>query len=284
VTILEELVQAGVVAPGVEGTATTLTGGYWNLVVRLDLSDGRRWVAKRFTEDVDNPYFPVQPDTEATATLLLGGTGIAAEHVAYLPHRRLLVTEFVEGQAWDGSVTDVARLLRRVHAIDPGPALRALAVGTASVMAHARAILDWGDVELDLPRPKLRVPGRAGSLVHTDCGPGNMISAPGGLHLIDWQCPGNGDPVEDLACFASPAMQILYERSPLARSQVDELLAAYSDDITVERFHRLRHAYHWRIAAYCLARAARLAHTDPKVADRYRRALAAESRLVEELA
>jgi thiamine kinase len=283
VGVVEDLMEAGIIPFGTAVEETPLSGGYWNTVVKLDLGDGRRWVAKRFAAASDNPYFPNHPDAEAAATLLVAGLGISSEPVAYMPEARLLVTEFLDGPSWDGSVGEAARLLRRVHAIEP-VGLRQVPVGPARILAHARAILEWGGATLDLAVPRPAGEGRAGSLVHTDCGPGNMISSPQGLRLIDWQCPGDGDPVEDLACFTSPAMQILYRRAPLTRPDVDSFLDSYDHAQTIDRFRALRPAYHWRIAAYCAARANRLARSEPEVAARYRTALAAETQLLEELA
>jgi thiamine kinase len=283
-TIIEELTRSGTLDEGAVVGLVPLAGGYWNEVVRVDLADGRRWVAKRFPETGDNPYFPLDPDSEAMAARVLADSGIAAELVAYLPERRILVTEFLDGDQWDGSVTDVAHLLHRVHTFGSDSRFRRLPVGTAEVIGHGRRILEWGDAQLDHPTLQHDEPGVGGSLVHTDCGPGNMISTPEGLRLIDWQCPGYGDAVEDLVCFVSPAMHILYQQTPLTSARVQRFLAAYPDRPTVDRFHRLRHAYHWRIAAYCAARATRLAETDPEVAQRYRAALQAESELMGDLA
>lgn len=280
--ILEALVAAGVIPSQQSVVVTTLAGGYWNEVVRLDVGDGRRLVAKRLATGSDNPYFPIDPDLEAQATTLIAGSAIGTDPVAYLPDQRLLVTEYLEGEPWDGDVEMVGRLLRRVHAIPP-VGLRPLQVGTRAVVEHAGRILDWGDARLDGPAPTVDHPGLGGTLVHTDCGPGNLIQTRHGLRLIDWQCPGSGDAVEDLACFASPAMQILYERRPLTSDETTRLLASYGDGATTERFHETRISYHWRIAAYCAARRARLAATDPVIAERYRAALTAETELIEQL-
>ncbi len=282
-TIIDALIRSGMLDADIDYTITPLSGGYWNEVVGVDVADGRRWVAKRFPLESDNPYFPLDPDSEVSAARVLAGSGIAAGLVAYLPDLRILVTEFLDGGAWDGSVVEVAELLHRVHSFNPTGQFRRLPTGTAEVMDHGRRILEWGAASLELPMPARQRSGIGGAFVHTDCGPGNMISTPGGLRLIDWQCPGYGDPVEDLVCFVSPAMHLLYQRPPLSTSAARAFLAAYPDTATIERFHLLRHAYHWRIAAYCAARARLLATTNPEVASRYRVALRAESQLVEAL-
>ena len=129
--------------------------------------------------------------------------------------------------------------------------------------------------------------------MHTDCGPGNIIvpsgvtarGAPEGGHpvLIDWQCPGLGDPVEDLANFTSPAIQILYGLDPLDDAHVDAFLTGYGDDETVARFHRLRRPYHVRLAAYCAYRRRTLRHDQPETAALYSTALDAELDLLARL-
>lgn len=281
--VLDILRDVGLIGHYETPVVSSLTGGYWNEVVRIDFHDGRSWVAKRFASISDNPYFPVDPDAEDAATRFLAGAGITADSIAYLPENRLLLTEFLPGPTWEGDPVAAARLLRMVHSHNPQGLFRQLAVGTDQLIAHAELILDWGGTDLDIPRPTPGIAGVREALVHTDCGPGNMISTPHGLRLIDWQCPGIGDPVEDLACFTSPAIQILYQRKPLSSTEVDMLLGAYDDPRTIERFHELRHAHHWRMAAYCAARAKRLDRSDPDVAERYRIALAAESELIESL-
>jgi thiamine kinase-like enzyme len=123
-------------------------------------------------------------------------------------------------------------------------------------------------------------PVRRASLVHTDCGPGNIVRGAGGLVLIDWQCPGVGDPVEDVACFLSPAMMILYATPPHTAAARRTFLGAYEDVAVVARYHRDGPAWHYRIASYCVWRAHRLARRQPEVAERYRMALAAELELI----
>ena len=110
-------------------------------------------------------------------------------------------------------------------------------------------------------------------LVHRDAGPGNLIDNGTDLMLIDWQCPGAGDPVEDLAAFLSPAFQILYGRAPLTADEEEAFLDAYPTPLVVRRLRRMRSSYDWRMAAYCGWRAERLADTDPTASATYTRAL-----------
>jgi thiamine kinase-like enzyme len=101
-----------------------------------------------------------------------------------------------------------------------------------------------------------------------------------GLVLIDWQCPGAGDPAEDVTCFLSPAMMTLYEVRPHSPAARARFLDTYADADVVERYTRDGAAWHYRIGAYCVWRAHRLARSRPDVGDRYRRALAAEMELI----
>jgi aminoglycoside phosphotransferase (APT) family kinase protein len=236
--------------------------------------------------------YPNLPDHEAAALGHLAGTGLAPELVSFTPahdHQgALLVYRYVVGPQWRRGVGDVARLLHAVHA---GPAPRGLrTLHRSAVEALARA----DEVIADVPvaderrrvldqRPTAGVgdrPVARPSLVHTDCGPGNLVRSRRGLVLIDWQCPGLGDPVEDLACFLSPAMMVLYAAPPHGRSAIESFLAAYPDREVVDRYRRDGVAWHYRIAAYCLWRAHRLAEAQPEVADRYRVALTAELALL----
>ena len=103
-----------------------------------------------------------------------------------------------------------------------------------------------------------------------------MIEQNGTVTLIDWQCPGLGDPVDDLAAFLSPAMQYLYGGHRLTHEERSEFLAAFPQDL-VTRYRLLAPALHWRIAAHCLWRAERGAND-------YRTALARELESLETLA
>ena len=82
--------------------------------------------------------------------------------------------------------------------------------------------------------------------------PGNIITGPQGITLIDWQCPALGDPAEDLAAFLSPAMQWLYRGQTLTPDQEQVFLSAYPNPETTARYRALKPLFHWRMAAHCL--------------------------------
>ncbi len=276
---------------------TLLAGGYRNEVWKV--RDGRRWlIEKRYADDPGepNPMYPNLPDHEAAALALLGPRDLAPRLVSFEPG--VLTYEFVTGAMWQpgrsNGVEQVASLLCSVHALPAPRAMRSLCGSASEARAHGdsmvAAVADGSStraaVSLLAARPATvsdRVVRRR-SLVHTDCGPGNIVRTRGALVLIDWQCPGRGDPVEDIACFLSPAMMILYECPPHTHVAHDAFLAAYGIPSAVARYRRDAAAWHYRIGAYCVWRAHRLARRQPAVAARYRRALVAEIEFIEGLA
>lgn len=270
-----------------------LPGGFRNDVWKV--RDGRGWlIEKRYSEDPGeaNPMYPNLADHEAAALAALGPRGLAPQLVRH--ERGVITYRFVPGTMWRSGVNDVAALLHDIHS-GPAPrglrqlcgsAAQALADGDEMVAAvSAKAAADLREVR---PTVASSAVVRRRSLVHTDCGPGNLVRSRRGLVLIDWQCPGLGDPVEDIACFISPAMMILYQQKPHSARVVEQFLAAYGDSVhgreTVARYRRDAAAWHYRIGGYCVWRAGRLTRRLPDTAERYRRALAAEVAFLRESA
>ena len=256
-------------------TVSLLTGGYRNLIHRAE-GAGFDVVIKQYAQPDENPLFPLLFDDEWRLLSDCEDAGIAPHLVAIDRPRQLLVYEFVPGEVWNGGATGMATLLSRVGTVAPFEWLRRLPASVDELRTHTSSIL------AGLTKPPLGLlkhfevadqPFEA-RLVHTDCGPGNVIGAAGRYRLIDWQCPGRGDPVEDLAAFSSPGVQILYGRAPLGNSEVEELLSAYGQKDVVERFRWKARLYWARFAAYCAWRIERL-HDSP-AAERYRLALTAE--------
>ncbi|MCU1392989.1 MAG: hypothetical protein JWM34_1417 [Ilumatobacteraceae bacterium] len=275
------------------GTSMTwerLTGGYHNDVFRVR-GDDTDVVVKHFVADSGNPLYPQRPRDEAAALERLRGTGLAPLPVAFLPDasgRALLVYGYVDGPMWDvpHGVREVGAMLGRLHALGITDGFRALPAVGSAVVAQARAMLAGVEAPQRLvrqlgiePPPSLGAP--TVTLVHTDCGPGNIVVTPAGPCLIDWQCPGIGDPVEDLANFASPAIQVLYARPPLDAAGTHDLLDAHGSGEATERFAAERWPYHVRLAAYCAHRRHELATSQPDIAALYGVALDAELDLLE---
>jgi hypothetical protein len=254
---------------------TKLTGGYRNVIHRIE-GEGFDCVVKQYAAPDDNPLFPLLFEDEWRSLAAFEEAGIAPRLLATDEERRLLAYQFIPGDVWDGDLVGLGALLSKVGQVAPPGWLRRLPSRVDELLAHTthildavanppRGLLDHFDVP-DEPFP-IR-------LVHTDCGPGNVIGTSGQYLLVDWQCPGQGDPVEDLAAATSPGVQILYGRAPLKMTDVDELLASYGDSKTTERYRWKAPLYSARFAAYCAWRIERLG--DHRYADRYREALGAE--------
>ena len=270
-----------VIAPSQDVEVTSLQGGYWNDVVRVQ-GDGFDWVAKIFAAQTGWRLFPILPDEEARALLLLKGHGIAPEFVEYHPRigelPAILIYEWVEGGEWTTGTAQVADLFRRQHAI-PAEGFREVPTGTLGIVEQGERLLEQADshdaAKLRRERPAVRVqPSPRRSLLHTDAGTGNFIVGPQGIRLIDWQCPALGDAAEDLFTFLSPAFQVLYNHEPLTAAERTEFLDAYDDPQVLARLAALEPALTYRFGAYCAMRRLELQHSDPAGSARYARALA----------
>jgi thiamine kinase len=225
-----------------------LLGGRTNLLWRVgDL------VVKHYDTAAASPLFPNDPQAEVAALASLAPLGLAPQLRA--AGQDWLIYSHIPGSLWQGDPAPVARLLHRLHATTPHPDFRSLPNGSSALLAHATAMATG--LILPPPPPDPGLPPVPARIVHGDAVAGNIVNSPQGLILIDWQCPGLGDPCDDLAAFLSPAMQWLYTRQPLSPGDRDAFLAAYPDADTVARYRALAPLLHWRIAAHCAFRAAR---------------------------
>ncbi|MGI9185995.1 MAG: phosphotransferase family protein, partial [Gaiellales bacterium] len=270
-----------VITPSQDVEITRLKGGYWNDVVRVQ-GDGFDWVAKIFAVQTGWRLFPILPDEEARALLLLRGQGIAPEYVEYHPRVRelpaVLIYEWVEGREWETGTTQVAHLFRRQHAV-PAEGFREVPTGSVGIVEQGERLLHDADSRDAAALRRLRPAGRVQpsprrSLLHTDAGTGNFIVGPQGIRLIDWQCPALGDAAEDLFTFLSPAFQVLYGHEPLTPAERAEFLAAYEAPQVLARLTALEPALTYRFGAYCAMRRLELEQSDPAGSARYARALA----------
>jgi hypothetical protein len=268
-------------------TSTSLTGGYMNRVFRVTGPFGD-WIIKRFREDSGLTLFPNLARAEARALEILGPLGIAPRLIEFVEHPdtgQVLVYTFHAGTAWPGqtdigvdtaSLANVAALLGRLHQLTVD-GFRTVPVMPANILAQGDAFLGIGGRAADLLRLRPKVidcpPLLRQSLLHTDTGPGNIIVGPQGMRLIDWQCPGLGDPAEDLCAFLSPAFQILYGRVPLSNKPRSVFLMAYGDQRITDRLSLLEPFYHWRMACYCNMRMKQYAVVRPQAAASYEQAL-----------
>ncbi|MEY8842259.1 phosphotransferase [Cribrihabitans sp. XS_ASV171] len=237
-----------------------LAGGRTNLVWRVD-GAGPALVLKLYRLAASNPLFRNDPVLEAVCLAALEGSGLAprlraqGESDGY----RWVLYEHASGTCWQRDPAPVARLLRDLHRRAPASALPLGPDGSADLARQTRTLIALcpeedraGLLALapggEVPPARRRVP------IHGDPVPGNILTGPGGLCLIDWQCPAFGDPAEDLALFLSPGMQHVYRGAPLSAAERAEFLAAYGDPVAVQRYAGLRPWFGWRMTAYCLWR------------------------------
>jgi len=230
------------------GDWLALSGGRSNAVWRVG-----DFVVKHHRTDAASPLFPNDPVAEVTALTLLYPLGLA-------PHLRAkgpdwIIYDHADGELWQGDPAPVARMLHRLHGTALSPdAFRLLPNGSAALLAHATSFAPPG---LPPPPPDPGLPPVAPRPVHADVVPGNILATADGPLLIDWQCPGMGDPAEDLATLTSPAMMWLYTGQIAPLGWANALFAAYPCPETVARCQALRPIYDWRIAAHCAWKAGR---------------------------
>ena len=214
-------------------------------------------VVKLYDQSGNNPLFSNDPCCETAVLKALSGTGIVPDlvHRGRFEGQDWLAYTHIEGEPWQDGAEQVARLLGRVHDQPLCPGVPKGANGSAMLEAQTEAILARcaGGIQLEGLRPSTGVPpAPRTTLIHGDPVPGNIVVDGGTLTLIDWQCPQDGDPAEDLALFLSPAMQFLYRGAVLKPAEEEAFLAAYPDGQVVARVRALKPWYHWRMAAYCL--------------------------------
>ncbi|MDJ0627379.1 MAG: phosphotransferase [Rhodobacter sp.] len=222
------------------------------------------FVCKLYVPDGDNPLFANDATAEATVLSALSGSGLAPELIAAdsTAQGRFLVYRHLDGTAGGGTLVDTARLLARLHAHPPPNRLGTRPGGAQAILQQSaqmlRALPEAVRHRLDALRPVMTCRLRARPrLLHGDPVPANIIATDAGLRLIDWQCPALGDPAEDLAIYLSPAMQSLYGGRPLSAGCERRFLDAYGHPARAARYLALSPAFHWRMAVYCLWKAAR---------------------------
>lgn len=256
--LVASLVEDKLIVAGAE--FESLYGGRTNRVWKVLDGDGDR-VLKLYRSDPSNPMFRNDAQLEAACLQALADTGFVprlrgsgqfgSEQWVYYDH--------APGSPWRSDPEPVARLLRRLHQMKVPIDAPGGSNGSNDLERHGTRILqlcrpnDRGAL-LDL-KPKTAMAATTQTcLIHGDPVAGNILIAPTGLTLIDWQCPAIGDPCEDLALFLSPAMQQLYRGAPLSAEEEQRFLTGYGDARIVERYTALKSWFAWRMAAYCLWR------------------------------
>lgn len=238
------------------GPVRVLTGGRTNRVWQV----GNR-VLKHHRPESATPLFPNDPMAEVRALRHFAPAGLAPTLRAVAGHATgpWLLIDHISGPTWgrqaDQDPAPVARALGQLHGVGGIDGFRLLPNGSAALRRDARRVA--GSLPLP-PMPQVPdLPAGPRCPVHADAVAGNILCSAQGAVLIDWQCPGLGDPAEDLATFLSPAMQWLYTGRRVSAHQRARFLQTYPHPQTVARFLALEPLYAWRIAAHCAHRAAR---------------------------
>ena len=242
-----------------EATWHRMDGGRTNPVWRVERPGRAPLVCKLFLPGAATPLFANNPRGEAIALTALAGTDLAPDLLAFgkAPDGQSLLYTYQPGAPWCADVALVARRLRELHGTPPPAALPMRKKDPERLIEEGRFMAVGTGVGALPPPPKVQV-GAVGSVfLHGDPVPGNLMVQDGALTLIDWQCPAVGDACDDLAIFLSPAMQVVNGNPPLTADQVDAFLAAYGEDEVTQRYRSVAPVYHWRMAAYCLWKAAR---------------------------
>jgi aminoglycoside phosphotransferase (APT) family kinase protein len=239
---------------------------------------GRNWVIKHFRATGGDGLYPILPQAEALALQTLSGLGIAPEPIAFFEDVPLLVYQFVAGQAWQDDIAAVGRLLYRLHTI-PIPAeanFRHLLIEPAQILqqgdhllAQAQADSLVRQLRAARPQPQPLPPLSQRSLVHTDAWIGNFIQSDTDLWLIDWQCPGLGDPAEDVWTFLHAGYEMLLGRPRFDEAARAEFWRGYGDTAVYHRLQPLAPYYAYRVAAHCCLRQQQLASTNPSASATY---------------
>lgn len=227
------------------GDLRPLEGGRTN---RVWVCDDR--VVKLFQEGRNTPLFDNSPELEWIALAALNGLKVAPEPVCLqvTPWGKVLVYKHISGDHGYESLADAAALLGQLHQIEAPKNLPKTPIGE-EVISQGNSMLPKTHFLHDL-RPPAQGAGRL-CFVHRDPVYSNFISGASGLWLVDWQCPGAGDPVEDIAHFISPSMNHLYREKTLSSKEIDEFLAFYPHPLTAQSYKAYGHIFHWRMACYC---------------------------------
>lgn len=255
-TLRRILVARGLIDPLAEWH--TLSGGRTNAVWKI--SRGRNAiVCKLYRDQSANLLFPNSPDEEEAALTALADTGLAPKLLARVDCGlgTCILYRHVTGAAWSGDLGAAAHALRRVHVgVARATGLRSVPATRDAITQHGLAILAdtppaaRGGLHEKLPQvPDL--PATQPAMLHGDPVPANMVETEAGLTLIDWQCPGSGDPCHDISIFLSPAMHQLYGQGAHTAPAPHAFFACYESPRVATRYTAFAPLLHWRMAAYC---------------------------------
>jgi thiamine kinase-like enzyme len=197
-----------------QGSFRAIDAGLSNHAWRVTASGTDRFVR---LARAGNQRFGADLAAEAQVVSLAAAAGLAPAVVRCDPAARLLVTQWIAGT--DGSlgagrtgqvIDRVAAALRQLHALVPPPGLRKVSFAQQAGRLQALLPADAPCPEFAALAPavfaRLDDPREDLVICHHDVHARNMIlDADERLWLVDWEYAGLGDPLFDLASFASQA-------------------------------------------------------------------------------
>lgn len=232
-----------------------LPGGRTSAVYRLTAETGAEAICKLSDPGSATPLFDNDPDQEWAALRALAPLGLSAQPLArqHFEDRVILLSTVLPPLSAPPEPQAVARQLFRLHRIPPWEGLPACAAEPDALLAAGDAMLSrlnasaW--IRALRPSPAALAPTPTVP-IHRDPIPANLAGQPEAPVFVDWQCPGLGDPCEDLAHASSAAMGTVYAD---AGGALDEaaLLAGYPDAGIRARYWQIVPAYRWRMLCYC---------------------------------
>jgi thiamine kinase-like enzyme len=297
--LLQRLSHLQLLDPAQPVLFTRLRGGMTNKVYLLE-QGGTRLTVKMYEENtkIKNPLYSNLPTVEARTLDYLAGSDMTPcvldswleKPIGGKGSTAILVYEYLEGEVWQSDTAAVAELLSILHnpTVTPPPSwLRQLPLSAHEVCLHADKILqhvssfDAESLQQLRPNSPNKLPVVSKSFIHGDCWAGNFVQSNKSLKLIDWQCPGMGDAVEDISNFLSPGMMSFCRDKPLSDEERQAFFQAYSNEAVIERYHRDAVSWHWRLACYYLYRRESLKAVQPELAMGYGRALVREMEFIQ---
>lgn len=211
-----------------EARFAPIASGAHNRCWRADTADGPAFIRLAHPEA---SRLGADWESEWRLLDLASRAGCAPVPWLAVPTEGLLVTEFLAGSpphadtvATPAGLERIGRLLQGVHALEPVAEIRRLDFATQAQRLELRRPPD-GRAERRLQARAQRIfaqlsagRGRAAPC-HNDVHRANLLDDGRALRLVDWEYGGVGDPIYDLAGFAS--------HHALGPDQVGLLLEAY---------------------------------------------------------
>jgi thiamine kinase-like enzyme len=246
--------------PGARVSVELLAGGITNENFKVTVGAGS-YVVRLFAPGAELLLIDRAAECEITAAV--ARLGVGPEVVATLPDQGALVTRFIEGRrvtaeqmAERDVLRQVVRALRLVHAeadapkvLDPFRDISSYSGGALSRGVETHPDFSWGTgLAREVQAP---VGYSSTALCHGDLLNANFIQATDGIHIVDWEYAGQGDPLFDLA-----NLSINHRFSPDDDAILLELYQGHADEVNLARIRVLRFVSAVREAAWSYLQAA----------------------------